>query len=68
MLPKCSVPWTSNITGLNKNHINDTEIPCNTTDAAIQSVLLIGDYFERASRHGFPECKGKSYESKGCIM
>ena len=61
MLPKCSVPWTANITGLNKIHLNDSEIPCNTTDAAIQSVLLIGDYFERANRFGFPECKGSLY-------
>ena len=64
MLPNCSVPWTANITGLNENHLNGSENPCNATDAAIQSVVLIGDYFERANRYGFPECKGNSYEPK----
>ena len=68
MLPKCSVPWTANITGLNKDRLNDSEIPCNTTDAAIQSVLLIGDYFERANRFGFQECKGNLYELETSLI
>ena len=59
-LLNCTVPWTVNITGIGINDNSNEENPCNTTIAAIQSVVMI-DYFTRAITHQFPQCKGKQY-------
>ena len=59
-LLNCTVPWMANLTGISISDNSHEETPCNTTQAAIQSVVMI-DYFQRAITNQFPQCKGKAY-------